>query len=184
LGSGVQLFLTAVPDGRVFGLDSQTLFGIGVQLFNMLVLAGVLTYLLYKPVRNFLQKRTDRIADQIKSAEDAMAKAIEAKAEYESKLEDVERERIEVLEAARKLGVEKRTEILNEAKQEADAMRERVKVEVQREQERVQAEMKLHIIETSSAMAKKILTYAIDKEAQDKLFAETIAELENTQWLN
>ena len=174
----------AIPDGRVFGLDAQTLVGVGIQLFNVLLLAGLLTYILYKPVRKYLQGRTDKIAGQLDRAQEAMAEANAAKALYNQRLEEIERERLEVLESARKLGVEKRNEILNAVKKETDAMRERVKVEMQREQERVSEEMKLFIIETSSAMAEKILSHAIDKETQDKLFTDTIAELDESPWLN
>jgi len=168
----------------VFGLDFQTLAGIGIQLFNAAVLATALTYIMYKPVRNFLGKRTTRIAEQIKHAEGEMEKVEETKALYEEKLEDIKRERLEILEAARKLGVEKRTEMLNIAKTEADNIRERAKTEVQVEQDRVREVMKLYTIEASSAMAGKILTFTIDKDTQDKLFAETIAELEEVSWLN
>ena len=64
-----------VPEGRVFGLDSQTLISIGIQLFNAILLAVVLGYLLYKPVKEFMQNRTNRIQSQLDDAEATMEKS-------------------------------------------------------------------------------------------------------------
>ena len=51
----------AMPEGRVFGLDTQTLFSILIQLFNGILLAVVLSVIFYKPIKNFMQNRTNKI---------------------------------------------------------------------------------------------------------------------------
>lgn len=45
--------MQVVPDGRVFGLDAQTLISIGIQLFNAIILALALGFILYNPVKEF-----------------------------------------------------------------------------------------------------------------------------------
>ena len=184
MSSGALFLLSTVPEGRLFALDLQTLIGIAIQLVNALVLAAILSFLLYKPVRNFLQKRIDRISGQIKSTEAKLAEADALKAHFEQKMREVERERAEILEGARKVAAEKRGELIDEAKKDADSLRERARLEMQREQERVKDEIRRYIIQASSAMAKKILTHTIDQDTQNRLFDQTIAELEETPWLS
>ncbi|MCL2699171.1 MAG: F0F1 ATP synthase subunit B [Defluviitaleaceae bacterium] len=176
-------FLLAVePSGRLFGLDAQTLFDIGLQLFNVSVLAVALSYLLYKPVLDFLRRRSEKIREQLKRAANDIVRGEEFKAEYEKKLETIAQERSEILDAAHKLAAQQQREILTEAKKEADAIREQARSDVRREQEQIKESLRLHIIDVSSLMTEKFIARSIDKELQDKLFAETMAELEDAAW--
>ena len=176
--------LETIPDGRVFGLDRQTLISIGIQLFNACFLAVALSFILYRPVSDFIRKRAERIRAQFSRAEEDIASASELKTRYEKKLEDIEQERAEILESARRLAVEKSRRILNEAEKEATAVRARAAADLQRERERVNEEMRLYIIELSSIMAGKFMANAIDGDTQDRLFAEATAELEKAVWLS
>ena len=61
----INIALSALPEPRLFGMDQQTLLQIGANIINMLILAGFLAFMLYKPVRKFLQKRTDRVKGEL-----------------------------------------------------------------------------------------------------------------------
>jgi len=175
------LFLAATPEGRVFALDQQMLISVGIQLFNACVLAAVLSYLLYKPVRKFLQKRAEGIQAQLTHAEESIAGAEELKALYEQKLEEIERERLAILEAAQDRAAEKSKQKLEAAEQEAAAAKERAETEIRREREEAKDAVRLQIIEVAGALAEKFVAQALlDKDTQDRLFAETLAELEDT----
>jgi len=176
------LFLSSVPDGRVFGLDSQTLIQIVANLINLAILAVLLTYLLYKPVRNIMRKRTEKIQGQLTQAEEEMTKAVELRRQYEQKMEDVERERNEILGDARKQATETGRQIIAEAKVESDVVRERAAANVQMEWERAEDEMRTAIIEVSAAMAEKFVSLAINKDTHDRLFSETMSDLEGMSW--
>jgi F-type H+-transporting ATPase subunit b len=179
------LFLTqAVPEGRVFGLDAQTLISIGIQLFNAIILAAALSFILYKPVKEFLQKRTERIQRKIDDAEETMAKANELIAEYDAKIKDIDKERMEILEVARLEAADERKKILEEAKQEAFEIKRRLMESISEDKKRLKEETRLHIIEIASLMAQKYIAQNIDDETQNKLFEEALAELEDAQWLN
>jgi F-type H+-transporting ATPase subunit b len=177
------LLSSEIP-GRLFGLDAQTVRQIIAQSINLVVLAFVLSKLLYKPVREMLLQRTARIRDQLNDAEKEKASALELKAEYESYMKNVEREKDEILDAARKLATEKSNEQLASARTEADATKTRAFREIEMEQERVRDEMKQAVINVSSAMVAKFLTRTIDAAEHDRLFDETMAELEEIPWQN
>jgi len=178
------LFLTSVPDGRPFGLDSQTVIQIVANLINVGILAFLLSYLLYRPVRNILRKRTERIQGQIAQAEEEMAKATELRLQYEQKLEDVQRERDDILGEARRLASETNQRLVAEARKEADAIRQRATANVEMEWERAEADMRTAIIDVSAIMAEKFVTLAINKETHDKLFGEAMSDLEGMSWRN
>jgi len=171
-----------LPPGRVFGIDEALLPSILFNLFNVAVLAVIIAFLLYRPVREILQKRTTRIEGQLKQAEEEMAKATELKQSYEKKMYEVEREREEILSEARKYAAESSRRLIDDAKIEADAVRTRTAKNVEMEWERAESDMRTAIIEVSAVMAEKFVSLAINKETHDRLFNETIADLEGMTW--
>jgi len=172
----------AAAEPRLFGLDQNTFISVAANLVNLVILAVVLSYLLYKPVRNFLRKRTDRIQGQIADAANEMAKAEELKLLYETKLEEVQGERDEILSEANKIAADKSQRLIAEARKEADAIRARAATNVEMEWERAETEMRNAIIEVSSVLAEKFVTLAINKETHDKLFEEALTDLEGVKW--
>jgi len=171
-----------LPAGRVFGIDQQTLIQIIANIINVAALAAVLAYLLYRPVRNILNKRTSRIQGQLIQAEEELEKATELRRKYEAKMEDVERERDEILGEARKVAADSSRRLLAEAKKEADTIRERAAANVEMEWERAENDMRTAIIDVSAVMAEKFVSLAINKETHDRLFNETISDLEGMTW--
>ncbi|MCL2002380.1 MAG: ATP synthase F0 subunit B [Oscillospiraceae bacterium] len=172
------------PPNRLFGLDMQMWVSIGISLLNFSALAFVLSWLLYKPVRNFLAKRAEKIAGQLSHAAEEMEKATGLKTLYDQKLRDIDAERGAILDEARKQAADTSRELLAEAKAEADAVRAKAQANVKMEWERAQAEMKQAIIEVSAAMASKFISQVMDDDTRDKLFAETVAELGELSWRN
>lgn len=178
------LIAEAVPEGRVFALDSQTLISIAIQLFNGIILALALGFILYKPVKEFLEKRTERIQNKIDDADSTMAKAKELIAEYENKLKDINKERMEILEEARLKANEESRKIIEEAREEARQIKQRSLESIAEDKRRLKEEARLYIIEVASLMAEKYIAENIDDKAQDRLFQEALAQLEETQWQN
>ena len=176
------IVLEAARPGYVFNLDSNTLFAIVFNLINVGVLAWVMAKFMYKPVQEFMRKRTERIQNQFHRARTEMDTAEALTAEYERKLSGIQRERDAILDEARKNAAETGRQLIAEAKKEADLMRARAAANIELEKERVQAEMRLAIIEVSAAMTAKFMARAIDKSVHDKLFDETMAELEDVVW--
>ena len=174
--------LSAAPQSYIFNLNRQTFISIAIMLFNAVFLAVALTYLLYKPVRRFMYRRAEAIRTQMSDADENMDKAKELIALYEKKLEELEDERLSVLETARERAIERSSQILLEAENDAAALKERVNAEIQNKYERLNEDIRLHIIEVASAMAEKIVAYAIDEDTHNRLFEETVAQLEEKIW--
>jgi F-type H+-transporting ATPase subunit b len=172
----------SVPKGRVFAIDTQTLISIGIQLLNGIILAVALGFILYKPLKNFMQKRTERIQSQIDDTDAKMAEAKELMAEYNRKIDDISKERIEILEDARLKADNERKIILEEARQEADEIKKRSLESVLADEKHLLEETRLTIIELASLMAEKYIAQTIDQETQNKIFNETLAQMEGAKW--
>ena len=171
-----------LPPGRVFDIDSQTLIQIVANIVNVAVLAAVLAFLLYRPVRNVLNKRSAKIQGQLLQAEEELEKATELRRKYEQKMDEVEREREEILGEARKVAADSSRRLIAEAKKEADTVRERAAANVEMEWERAENDMRTAIIDVSAVMSEKFVKLAINKETHDRLFDETISDLEGMKW--
>lgn len=175
-------FLQYVPAPRMFALDEYALRQMVFLLINVAVLAFIMSKLLYKPVLQILHDRRARILDEINSAEKNKAEALKFKAEYEQRMQQVEAEKYDILESARKLAEEKSKERLAAAKAEADAAKTRAQREIELEQERAKSEMRQAVIDISSIMVTKFLDRSIDEQTHEQLFKETMAELEEISW--
>ena len=174
--------LSAVPEGRVFGLDAGMLTSTIMQVVNAVVLFVLLFFILYKPVRSALEKRAEKIKSQLEQAEQDMNQAETLKAQYTENLSHIEDERLEILDTAQKNAAQKGRDIVEEAKSEADTVKKQAQQDILHQQEQARESLKLHVIELSSAMASKIVSHVIDREAQDRLFDEALRELEDAAW--
>jgi F-type H+-transporting ATPase subunit b len=69
---------------------------------SMLVMFTLLSYFLFNPVRDMLEKRKQRVAEDCEAAKLEKADAIAFKEEYDQKLKQVDKEAEAILSAARK----------------------------------------------------------------------------------
>jgi len=164
----------------LFALDADTFILMVPNLFNFIVLAALMTYLLYNPIKKLLEDRANRVAGELKDAEDKNLSAGELKEKYEAKLKEIESERESILETARREAKERQHQILEEAKAEAKEVKERASKDIAIERERIKADVYNAIIEISTDMATKLISVNIDKNAHDRLFTEAMTELEST----
>jgi F-type H+-transporting ATPase subunit b len=165
---------------RLFGIDEQTAIQILPPLINFILLAIILTFILYKPVLAFLHQRANRIARELDEAEATRNAALELKAQYDQRLKDIEMERTAILDDARKLAAERRNREIAEVKKETDALKARADIEITAEKNRVKDQIEQAIVEISSGMAGKLLAVTIDPAIHNRLFDEAMAELEAT----
>lgn len=180
--SELMLLAQVLPEGRVFGLDSQTVISIGIQLFNGIFLAVVLRLILYKPVKEFMRKRSEGIRQKMNEADATMVKAQELISQYELKINEIEKERTEILEIARLKSIDEGKLILEDARREASEIKKRSSESVLADKKRLQEETRFHIIELASLIAEKYITLNMDDKTQDTIFEETLAQMEATPW--
>lgn len=162
---------------RLFTLDAQFLFDSIVLALSMLVLFTALSYLLFNPVRDMLEKRKQRVVDDQETAKREKAEAIAFKEEYDLKLKQVDKEAEAILSEARKKAKQNEMKIVAEAKEEAARIIARANAELELEKKRALDDMKQEMIEVAAMMAEKVVAASIDTNVQESLIDETLKEM-------
>lgn len=169
---------------RIIGFDYQLIHDIVLTGINIFILFFALSYLLFNPARDFLEKRRQKIAGELADAAENKKTAQELKAEYESRLKEVNKEADAILAEARKKAMIKEADILDEARAEAARIIERANRQVELDRKKALDDMKREIISIASLMAGKVVAGSMDIKMQENLIDETLKEMGENTWLS
>ena len=179
------VLLTAdAMEPRLFDLDFQLISDACLSIIAVLVLFFAMSYFLFNPARAFLQKRQEKIKNELDEAKTSMEEAAALKKEYEDKLANINKEADEILSATRKKAMANETRIVTEAKNEAARIVARAKVEAELEKKKMADEVKQEMVNLASALAGKVVSASIDASAQGRLIDETLKEIGDSTWLS
>lgn len=142
---------------HAFGIDAKLII---VQIINFVVLAGLLTYFLYKPVLKILEDREEKIKQGIKDAEDAALAKTQASEEKRAILTQAQLEAQEMDARAKAFAKEKEVEIIAAAQVKAQG--------VIKEAETKSAFLKEQARKDSEAEIAKLAILAAEKVLQNK----------------
>ena len=142
----IQVALSSGLGDYIFGLDPQLLVDSAITILAMFFVFLLLSYLLFNPARNLMEKRQEGIREQMETAAREKQDAIQFKAEYDEKIKNVQKETDEILSEARKKALKKESVMLEEAREEAAQIVARANREVELEKSKVKDEMKQEII--------------------------------------
>ena len=134
-----------------------------LHMLNFVILFAVLYFVLYKPVRNFMDRRDEDFNEKNDRANRAMEEADSAKSAYEEKLSGIEDEIKSLREDARKKGVEEADAIREQARREADEILE-------------DARRKAEQAKTAAVRSADNQIRAIAEQAAEKLVIESTAQ--------
>ncbi|NMA99937.1 MAG: F0F1 ATP synthase subunit B [Firmicutes bacterium] len=149
------------------------------QTVNFILLIALLYYLLYKPVRSFIDNRTAEIEGQIKSAEENQRAAEELRLQLEKQTQESRQQARQFLDEATKRAEAIQSELLAEAQKEAKAIIERAEKAAQLEQEKAWAEIKTQVGELSLLLASKVIQESLEPAQHQVLIEQTINQLDS-----
>lgn len=167
---------------RVFDLDFQLLADASLMIIAVFALFLVASYFLFNPVRNMMNKRTEKIKGELEDAAKNQADAQALKEEYEGKLKEIDKEAEKILSDARKRALENENTIIQKAKEEAAAIIERAGTEAELEKQKAADDMKREMVVLASVMAGKVVKASIDTTVQESLINETLKEIGESTW--
>lgn len=167
---------------RVFDLDFQLLADSALMIIAVFALFLVASYFLFNPVRNMMNKRTEKIKGELDDAAKNQADAAALKEEYEGKLKEVDKEAEQILSDARKRALENENRIVANAKEEAAAIIERARTEAQLEKQKAADDVKREMVVLASLMAGKVVKASIDTTVQESLINDTLKEIGESTW--
>lgn len=169
---------------RLFDLDLQLIADSVLMIIAVFSLFLIASHFLFNPVRDMMEKRQERIKNELDTAASDMENARTLKEEYEKKLKDVDAEAETILAEARKKALANESKIIADAKDEAAGILERARVEAELEKKKAADEVKREMVVLASMMAAKVVNTAIDTTVQDSLVEETLKEIGESTWLS
>ena len=148
-----------------------------LHLLNFLILFAILYFVLYKPVRNFMEKREKMYKDMDDEARDNLRVSEETKAQYETKISEAESEISQMKQKSRQEIEKNKESQLKAAKDEAERIIREAKEEAGREKEKIISEAQAEISEMVTDATEKLALQATAGEAFDQfLNAVDLAE--------
>ncbi len=169
---------------RLFDLDWQLLADSCLMIIAIFFLFLALSYFLFNPARKLLNSRKEKIQDELETAKKDMEDARSLKAQYESKLQDIDKEAESILSEARKKALNNENQIIAKAKEEAAAILARARTEAELEKQKMSDEVKKEMISIAALMAGKVVSASIDTTVQNQLIDETLKEMGDKTWLS
>jgi F-type H+-transporting ATPase subunit b len=131
-------------------------------------------------VNTVLEKRQSAITADYDKAAAAKEEAEKLQAEYTVIMQNSKEEASSIVKDASAKATRRSDEILLQAKNDADAIREKANLDIERERKLAKSQLKDEISELAVEVASKIVEKEVKKEDHDKLiteFLETVGEV-------
>lgn len=143
---------------------------------NLLILFVALKIFLFKPVQKIIEARQAQ-ADAVKTSADALKEEANAlKEQYEASLALAEKEKEEILEAARKDADEQSDEIINAAKKKAEKIENDAVAEARNQKNKMLKDAEKEIADCIVSAAGKIVGSKSGIEVDKSLYDEFLVK--------
>jgi F-type H+-transporting ATPase subunit b len=142
------------------------------RVLNFALMAGLLFFLLRKPIREFFTKRTQTIANTLSELETKKKEAEKSYQEYNQRLAELDKETARILEEYRAQGEAEKAKIIAGAEESAAEIRAQADRAIQQEIKSATLALKREIAEFSVAAAEKVLKEKVGKEDHQRLIRD------------
>jgi F-type H+-transporting ATPase subunit b len=155
------------------GIDWQVLLA---QFVNFAILFGLLSVLLYKPMRRMLDERSNRIKESMEQAEQIKEQITNTEEQVKLQMEAARREGQDILAQAAQMGERLKEEAKGEARQEAEVIVARARTEIERERDQAIDEVKREFVDLAITAAEKVVHESLDREKHRRLIEEVLEQ--------
>lgn len=168
------------------GLEWQTIIQslnltIVANWINFGILVAVLSWLLFRPAKEFIQEKRETIKSRIDNAQEKEKTARELKEEREQELQEAKERRSEIIERAERRAEEIVEEGREEAEKEAERIVEQAKKEAEQEKQEAFDELEEEYVDMALAGAEKVLEREISREDHEKFLDSLFDELKEKE---
>lgn len=157
-------------------LESLNAFKVILVALNLIILYVVLRKVLFKPVTQFMENRTNSIRDSIDNAEKMKSEAEDLKRSYQEQLRNAKAEGEKLIDEARAKADKEHDRLVAEARSEAENILERAREEIERERTQMLKEIRGQVAGLALAAASKVVEANMDTESNRTLVDRFIDE--------
>lgn len=154
-------------------------FTLILQIISFLILLGLLTKFLYRPLAKYLEQRASAIKDMLENAQGAEEQARHYAQESQKALDQARQEALKIRDEAKRISDSERRRIVEEARGQAFSLVEEARRQLGREREATVKKVRADIADISVDIARRILGREISKQDHRRLIEESIAEIED-----
>lgn len=134
------------------------------QIVNFIVLLFILKRVLYKPVREIIERRRAAVDKTVQDAEKTKQEALELREKYGKEMAGLKDLREQTLERLQEEAMGEKKRLLDKAEEEAGRVTEREKAIFDAEKKRLEAELKDKAIDTACLMTENLLRDLSDED--------------------
>ncbi|MFY9114847.1 MAG: F0F1 ATP synthase subunit B [Dethiobacteria bacterium] len=163
---------------EALGLDFWTFL---FQFINILIILAALLFFFWKPIIKMLDSREEKIEGNLKEAASAREKAEEILASYQQKIDLAHQEAQAILERADKMAETTRSEMVVQAREEADRILEQARIEIEREKRLAMANIRGQAADLILMATSRVLARTLTSSDQEELVKEALVEVESLQ---
>ena len=150
-----------------------------LHMLNFAILFAVLYFILYNPVKKFMDKREEYYNEMDEKATSSLSEAERMKAEYEQKLADIENEKKSIISDTYSEASAQADKILTEAKEKAASIVSEAESKAIKEKEAIINSAGDDIREIAEAAAEKLLKF--ENEDAYNSFLDSLTSSENEE---
>ncbi len=156
------------------GIDLPLLLS---QIVNFSLLAIILNAVLYKPVLNALQARTERIRESLENAEKVKQQLASAQSDYDAKMAEARREAQNILAQAQERARVQEQELVVEARAKIERLEEEARNKVEQERQQVLRSLQGELANLVTQTASSVIGRELQGKGHDELIKKSIDQL-------
>ena len=149
-----------------------------LHMLNAVLLFIALYFLLYKPVRKFMKKRSDEVAEEFASADNQLRAAEETKQQAEQQKRQAEQAALSAREQSIAAARQQAEKIYQDAEADAQRIREKAQEDAERMLKEAQEQAADKVGAMAVEMAEMLLRRTVTQQDHDRLtkeFFESVA---------
>ena len=150
-------------------------------IITFVILFFFLKKFAFGPVQNMIDKRRDAIEESIKAAEHSRMEGERLLADYRESIAKAKHEAEEIIDRAHKVGESTKSEIVNQAREQAQKEVEGAREQIQRETRKAVQEIKDQVADLTILAAGKVTQKTMNKEDHLRLVEEALQEVDFDQ---
>ncbi len=146
-------------------------------VINFIILLVLLGKFLYKPVLKTLDERAQKVRESMEWAETTRRDYEHAKEEVQRQIEKGRQEAQAIIAQAMQRGEALKEEAKKEAAEQAKTIVEKARVELEAERDRMVSDLRREFVSLLILASEKVIRQTLDKEKQSKLIEETLEQI-------
>jgi F-type H+-transporting ATPase subunit b len=146
-------------------------------LFSFLVLFVIMAKFAFPAVRASMEARSERIRQNLDSAEKAKSEAQSVLDDYQRQLADAKNESNRIIEEARQTADQLRRDLMAKAESEATELRQRATADIESAKDRALSELRSQLTTLAIDLAEKVVERNLDRQTNAALVESYIAQV-------